>query len=404
MLRAKWTQKAFFLILCVMGLFAILSSTMSKNPVLKPFASSLDTPDDLLGIVAAASTIPGILISLPAASLSDIFGRRKVLLFAALVFASAPFLYLGVDSWWTLALVRFYHGFATAVFIPVAEASIAELFPTKRGEKISIFNSATAVGRALAPFLGGYILFATEKSFFTLYVAVGVAGVTAFVIALLFLAEQKHVAAEPMRVGRATRQMFSCWKTIMQNTGVLGVSFVQATQYFVFGSVEFFLVGYLTDVVGLDLFSVGVIAGSQIVALIIARPLIGRVSDRIGRAKPIIAGTAASTVLVVAIPFTSEFPVLLLLTVGYGVAFAAVLSSTSPLVADLVPASLVGASMGFLATMMDIGQTLGPIVSGLVYATNLRYLGLFAMLSVLLGVSIVVFLAAKRRSQRAFTE
>ena len=71
MLRTKWTGKAFFLIICIMGLFAILSSTMSKNPVLKPFATSLGTPDDLLGIVVAASTIPGILISLPAASLSD---------------------------------------------------------------------------------------------------------------------------------------------------------------------------------------------------------------------------------------------------------------------------------------------------------------------------------------------
>jgi MFS family permease len=151
-----------------MGLFAILSSTMSKNPVLKPFATSLGTPPELLGIVASASTIPGILISLPAASLSDILGRRKMLLFAAFIFASAPFLYLLVNSWWTLALVRFYHGFATATFVPVAEASIAELYPTKRGERISIFNSATAVGRAMAPFLGGYILFATNQSYFSL--------------------------------------------------------------------------------------------------------------------------------------------------------------------------------------------------------------------------------------------
>ncbi|HSV50320.1 MAG TPA: MFS transporter, partial [Candidatus Acidoferrales bacterium] len=166
---------------------------MSKNPVLKPFATSLDTPDNLLGIVASASTIPGILISLPAASLSDIIGRRKVLLLAGAIFASAPFLYLGVSSWWMLAIVRFYHGFATAIFVPVAEASIAELYPAKRGERISLFNSAIAVGRALAPFLGGYILFATAQSFFTLYVSVGIAGITAFVVALLFLAEKRNL-------------------------------------------------------------------------------------------------------------------------------------------------------------------------------------------------------------------
>ncbi len=396
MLRTKWTVQAFFLIICVMGLFAILSSTMSKNPVLKPFATSLGTPDDLLGIVASASTIPGILISLPAASLSDIFGRRKVLLFAAFVFASAPFLYLGVTSWWTLALVRFYHGFATAIFVPVAEASIAEMFPAKRGERISLFNSATAVGRALAPFLGGFILFATNASFFTLYVSVGIAGVTAFVIALLFLVEKKNFAPKQPSE-KSTRKMFSGWLELIKNTKVLGVSFVQATQYYVFASVEFFMVGYLADVAGLDLFSIGIITGSQIAALVIARPLVGRISDKIGRTKPILTGIIASCLLVLAIPFTTQFPLLLLLAIGYGVSFAAVLSSTSPLVCDLVPASLVGASMGFLSTMMDIGQTLGPIISGVIFATSLRYFALFVSLSVLLILSSIIFMWLKKK-------
>jgi len=395
MFRSKWIQ-AFFLVICIMGFFAILSSIMSKNPVLKPFATSLGTPGDLLGIVASASTIPGILISLPAASLSDMFGRRKVLLFAAFVFASAPFLYLGVNSWWTLSLVRFYHGFATAIFMPVAEASIAAMFPTKRGERISLFNSFSAIGRALAPFLGGYILFATNSSFFTLYVSVGIAGVTTFVIAMLFLAEKKTHLTEFAPDVKSPRKMFSGWLIIIKNTRVLGVSFVQAVQYYVFGSVEFFLVGYLTEVVKLDLFSVGIITGSEIIALVIARPLIGRVSDKIGRTKPILAGIIASCVLVAAFPFTTQFPLLLLIAVGYGISFATVLSSTSPLVADLVPYTLVGASMGFLSTMMDVGQTIGPIVSGVIFATSLHYAGLFLSLSLLLIISVVIFVLPKK--------
>jgi MFS family permease len=400
MLRTKWAQKAFFAVICVMGLFAILSSTMSKSPVLKPFATSLGTPDDLLGIVASASTIPGILISLPAASLSDVFGRRKVLLFSAFVFASAPFLYLGVSSWWMLALVRFYHGFATAIFMPVAEASIATLFPSKRGERISLFNSATAVGRALAPFLGGYILFATNESFFTLYVAVGIAGVTAFIIALLFLAEKRTLTTEPAKVESASRKMFAGWLTIVKNTRVLGVSFVQASQYFVFGTVDFFLVGYLTDVVKMNLLSVGIITGSEIVALVIVRPLIGRISDKIGRTKPIVAGIVAGCFIIAAIPFTTQFPLLLFLAIAYGASFATVLSSTSPMVCDLVPVTLVGASMGFLSTTMDIGQTLGPIISGLIFSTSLRYTGMFLTLSFLLAASVAVFLLSKRHATK----
>ncbi len=299
-----------------------------------------------------------------------------------------------------LALVRFYHGFATAIFMPVAEASIATLFPSKRGERISLFNSATAVGRALAPFLGGYILFATNESFFTLYIAVGIAGVTAFIIALLFLAEKRTFANEPAMVERAPRKMFSGWLTIIKNTNVLGVSFVQAIQYFVFGSVDFFLVGYLTDVVKMDLLLVGIITGSEIVALVVVRPLIGRISDKIGRTKPIVAGIVAGCFIIGAIPFTTQFPLLLLLAVAYGASFATVLSSTSPLVCDLVPATLVGASMGFLSTTMDIGQTLGPIVSGVIFSTSLRYTGMFLTLSILMVVSVTVFLLSKRHASK----
>jgi MFS family permease len=101
------------------------------------------------------------------------------------------------------------------------------------------------------------------------------------------------------------------------------------------------------------------------------------------------------------VPFTTQFPVLLLLAVAYGVSFATVLSSTSPLVCDLVPVALVGASMGFLSTMMDVGQTLGPIVSGVIFATSLRYTGMFFSLSLLLVVSIAVFLLSKKQRAKA---
>lgn len=190
--HTKNAKDSIFWMLCIMGLFAILSSTMSKSPVLKPFSLSLGTPTDLTGFVAAASTIPGILVSLPAASLSDIYGRKKFLLIAGFVFASAPFLYLLITVWWQLIPVRFYHGFATAIFVPVAEASIAELCPTKRGERISLFSSMTNVGRLIAPILGGYVLLITSDNFRMLYSAVAVAGVTALITALPFVAEKKQ--------------------------------------------------------------------------------------------------------------------------------------------------------------------------------------------------------------------
>jgi MFS family permease len=314
-----------------------------------------------------------------------------MLLFATFIFASAPFLYLFVNVWWQLALVRFYHGFATAIFVPVAEATIAEHYPAKKGERISTFNSVTAVGRALAPFLGGSILFVTGYGFHTLYLAVGVAGAISFVIALLLLSENKRTITEPVKAKVAMGKMLRGWLVVARNKGALVVTFVQAIQYYVYGVVEFYLVQYMILTAGFNALAVSIVMGVQVVSLIVSRPIIGRFSDRSSRRLPIILGCAISGALLFVIPFTTQFGLLIAISIGYGLGFAMVISSTTPLMCELTPSNLVGTSMGFLSTMMDIGQTVGPIISGVILASVLQYNGLFISLTALLLGSAVVF-------------
>lgn len=130
------------------GLLAIFSSTISKNPVLPLYATHLGADPSGVGLVASVSSFTGILASIPAGILSDRIGREKMLVFAATVFATAPFLYLVITELWQLALVRFYHGFATAIFIPVGMALVSDLYHGERGEKLGWFSSATLLGRS----------------------------------------------------------------------------------------------------------------------------------------------------------------------------------------------------------------------------------------------------------------
>ena len=399
--QTKNVRDSIFLTLCIMGLFAILSSTMSKNPVLPSFAASLGTPEGFwTGLVAVASTIPGILVSLPAGSLSDIFGRRKVLLASSVIFASAPFLYLLIASWWQLILVRFYHGFATGVFVPVANASIAESFPTKRGERISLFSSVTIVGRSVAPILGGFILSVTNNNFHSLYLAVGVAGVTAFLAALPFLGEKKVVVGSGNSKDSTVKSVVRGWRNIARTRGVLMVGLIQASQYYTYGSVEFFLVKYLGEIVNLDPFLQGVIMGCQLVVVMLSKPYMGRLSDRVGRRIPIVAGSIVSSFPLALIPFSTQFPILLLLSVTYGLGFSLVTSSTPALVSELVSVEVVGGAMGLLSTVMDVGQTLGPLVSSLILVTSLRYAGLFSSLTIVLLFSCTTFLLSSTAKTR----
>ncbi len=402
MLEARTVTEAssrrFFYALCAVGALAILSTTMSKNPVLPLFAKSLGAEGEMLGFIASASTIPGILVSLPAGSLSDLLGRRKVILISGGVFATAPLLYLFVQSPWQLIAVRFYHGFATAIFGPVANAAIVERYPERKAERVSTFSSFTVVGRSTAPFLGGFILFATGSNFRSLYAVVAGAGVSALlVMAVLPLEKAPSKTSAQQRPTRVSmgRQVMA----LSENRGVLVTSVVEAVQYLTYGSLEFFIVAYAQGV-GVGVLELGLLTGAQLVTVVFAKPLMGRLSDRYGRVKVIMVGLLTGGLPLMLIPFTTSFIVLALISVLYGLGFALVTSSTPALVSDLAGKESSGAAMGFLSTIMDIGQTAGPIITGFILTTALGYLGVFWFLGLSLLLITPAFWALLRSLPR----
>ncbi len=159
----KPTKPSFFFLIALIGGLAIFSSTLSKTPVLPLFAHALNASPAEIGWIVMASTIPGVLISYPAGALSDHLGKRRVLLASLIVFASAPFLYLLISNAWQLMAVRFYHGFATAIFGTVASAAIAERYTRRpRGAAVHLFlghhrrTFDRAVSRRLPDFAGEF--------------------------------------------------------------------------------------------------------------------------------------------------------------------------------------------------------------------------------------------------------
>ena len=129
--------------LSLLGFFAIFSTTISKNPVTSLFSQALGASDAVIGLIAAVSPLAGILFSFPVGVLSDNLGRRKLLITSGVVFLSAPLFYLFITDPFWLIPVRFFHGTATAILVPVISAVIAERFPGNKGAMLGQFSSAT---------------------------------------------------------------------------------------------------------------------------------------------------------------------------------------------------------------------------------------------------------------------
>lgn len=389
--------QAPFAILCITGFLAIFSSTISKSPVLPLFATHLGAGPSGVGVVAAVSAFTGIIASIPAGMLSDRWGRKRMLVISSVVFGTAPFLYLFVTTIWQLAIVRFYHGFATALFIPVSMALISDLYQGSRAEKMGWFSSSTLLGRFAAPIAGGSLLavFAADPavSFRAVYLVCGAAGT--LTLLLSFRIPATHTDNRPHQSWAETLQAF---RSVMPHRAILITALVEAAILFAYGTFETFLPLYAREQ-GISAYGIGIFLSSQVITLAITKPLMGRFSDKHGRRLQIIAGAFLGALSLSAFSLSPSFLPLLAFSILFGLSLSVVTSATSAYIADLSRQETHGSAMGLLGSVMDIGHTTGPLAAGIV-ASAFGYRISFVSASVVLVLASLLFSVTLFHSRR----
>jgi len=352
--------RTFFAVVLA-GLLARLGYQMARSPVLPRFAEELGATPELLGIIVAASTVTGVFFKLPSGALSDIIGKKRVMMIGGLFFAFPPFLYPLIEDANALLWLRFLHGFATAIFSPVAAAYVAGLATERRGMRLGWVASANDAGALLGPMIGGFVLFFTA-SFDATFVIVGVLGVITLAVIALLPADQPAAAAEGEASARWTR-FWQGLREVCSTPAILVASGAEAAMYLGFGAFLGFLPVYAKHA-QLNDGQITVVLGAQLGAALLTKPAAGWLSDRAGRKLVIITGlvlTAASLPLI----FRAEgFFTFLVVAPLLGIGVGAVTPVTNALVADLVKDRQLGAAMGVFGTIWDIGESAGPIIAG----------------------------------------
>jgi MFS family permease len=345
------------------AVLAYCSYTLCRTPLLPLYAQSLGAGPSLVGLVVAASTLTGVALKLPAGTLSDVVGRRPLLLAGALVFALMPFTYLAVSTVGGLLLARLFHGHATAVFGPVASAAVSDLAPReRRGAWLGAYATAQGTGQAVAPVLAGYLLAA--NGFDTVFVVAGLIGLAVPVV----------VASVPKDdQARSTRVRWSAVRDgiaeVVRHRLLLVTSLAQAAQFVVDGALVGFLPLYAVDVGGLSTRQVGWLFAAQTVTTLATRPLVGRWSDGAGRRGVIVTGLIVCSGTVALLPLMTTGWSLATCLFMYAMGVATTSAATSAFVTDVSHRARYGAAHGVFGTIYDIGDALGPIAAGLVVAS-----------------------------------
>lgn len=387
------TPSRSFVLICTVGIFCFISYNMVRMPALSLFAESLGASPERIGLIVSVSTLTGVLLKLPSGALSDIYGRRFLLRIGVVAFGLPPFLYPFITNLDALTALRFVHGFATAIFAPSALATVAELYRERRGAALGTYTACTQSGSLLGPFLGGYLIHAA--GFSTAFVMAGVFGCIAMV---LFYSLHLDVSV-PQRKGQGTAvvlaEMWKGFAVVAKNNKVLITSMTDAAKMIANGALMAFLPLYGISA-GLNPGEVGSLFTVQAFTSFFSKPIMGRISDRVGRQPLIVLGLFICAGTFVCIPHVSMFPVLLLLSAGFGFGEAVVSSSSSALVADSSEFKTLGAGMGMQGTIMDIGHASGPLLAGLLIA-NLSYPMAFAIIAGMQLAAASVFWVAMKR-------
>lgn len=377
--------------MCATAVIAYCSYAMCRTPILPLFARDLGADPPLVGLVMAASTVAGVLLKLPAGALSDTMGRRPLLLAGALVFAALPFGYLWVASLGVLAALRFVHGSATAIFGPVASATISDVAPSaRRGTWLSTYATLQGTGQALGPVLAGYLLvWGGFELVFGVAAAIGLS-------APLIIGRLVPIPAASGggRVGRAA--LAQGVLEVAREPLVLLTSTAQAAMFALSGTLNAFLPLYASETIGVTGAGLGWLFGVQTLTTLAMRPVTGMLSDRAGRRGVIVAGLAVccGAVLLVSTATTLRSLVPSVMLFAAGVATTS--SAASAFITDMTRRTRYGAAHGVFGTIYDIGDAGGPITAGLLVAV----LGYSRTFQIMAGVGATVMLLFAWGSRR----
>ncbi len=382
----KWRS---FINISLVDFSVRLSYNIARTPLLPLFALYLGASSSLTGIIVGTSTVTGIFLKAPSGALSDYFGRKRMLLIGALFFAITPFTYIFVKVAWILIIIRIIHGMATSIYGPVAAAVVASIAGKEKGKYLSIFSLIKIGTNSLGGLIGGLLLYYLAKgqnynitTFHSAYFFCGILGVFALIIAF-FVLPKVEPSTEQREIKGSLKKIFDGLKVTGRDLKILMTSSMESFQNMTMGAAMAFLPILTVKEYHLSVLQAGILWSIITGTSVVLKPVMGYLSDKIKRWKLIALGMFLCGISFIGFTLTSNFYLLTIISIFFGLAEAIVTTSTISYVAELSSTKRLGASLGVFGTIADTGQALGPIIIGILLG-YLSYFISFTIISLLI--------------------
>ena len=286
---------------------------------------------------------------------SDLFGRRRFLLYASVIFSLSLLAVYLIDSVLTLGVVRLLTGLAAGTFSTCAIAYVGDYFPyERRATAMSIVQAgyfgALVFGVPVATVIAQAFNWRASFAFF------GGLSLLAFFCVLFLLPEDRHRLQEGQPAGQ--RRLYNLRMTFATRSRVASIIAAFCVSCGFVGFL-FYLGSYLVSRFQMSPRNVGFVFIAVGVVSLVGAFLAGPLADRAGKQAVSILSTVILAAMVFAIPQFGFGIALFASFLTAALAFAFRQGPLQALATELVPAH----ARGSLVAMRNMASQLGIAVS-----------------------------------------
>ena len=339
-------------------LMAVLGVS-SITPAFPSVIRELGITGSQVGLLITFFTLPGVILSPFLGVLADRYGRKKILVPSLFLFAIAGTTCTFIQDFNTLLAMRVLQGIGAAALGSINSTIIGDLYTGKqRAEAMGLNASVLSVGVAAYPLIGGALALLGWCYPFTL-------SIIAIPIGILVLTLLKN--PEPRNFQGLRQYLSGTWEYLKDIRVAALFAAGILTFVILYGAYLTYFTLYLGESFGASPFIIGLIMSSASLTTAAVASQLGRINRWLSLSTIIKLAFVIYALALALIPLMPSLWFLLIPTIVLGVAGGANLPSIQSLVAGLAPIEYRGAFMSINATMLRLGQTIGPPLMGLVY-------------------------------------
>ena len=382
-------EKRIFTVLFI-AVFATMLGTGIIEPFMGIYAESLGANGFLIGLIFGSFTLSRALFTPLIGRLSDLKGRKNLLLVGLTGYTILSFFYAAADTTSSLVIIRFFHGLASAMVLPISMAYIGDIAPkNEEGKYLGTFTISFFMGLAAGPVIGGtlYDIWHMNAAFY----AMGAISFLSLLFLIFMLPEiNAHKKIKP-----------SSLKTILKDKTMQAMFIFRLMNAFGVAALMGFL-PLLAQKINVSVFQIGFVVTTNLLVSSLLQRYFGIIADKSDKVKMSIIGSIMMLIALALMPLSTGFYTLLLFNLLMGFGSAISIPAGSAITAQLGRKLGMGSVMGIFNTAFGIGGGIGPIIAGLMMvAFGLATVFVSSAVIVLIGTITFYYLMKKNTEYKS---